>query len=1162
MRTSLLLLVLVFGGQPATQAQVRPTDPVGLAVSTLIARGINAEDLSELRVADSYVDARGTRHTWLRQQWQGIDIFHSEVALHQRPDGEVVALMPHVVEQLAAKAGAAQPGIAAADALRTVLERDGQRVTTPALAGQEPEKHRWHFAGEAFSGEQPFAELVWVRAGDALMLAWNVNYYRADGMHWWNVRIDAHTANELERNDWVASCGFGAEGVCDRQPATPGRCPGQAENEHPLPPPAAPNDYRIYPLPVESPNHGARAIRNAPWTLAPIASPYGWHDTNGVLGAEHQITRGNNVYASEDVNMDNVPGFSPVSATLDFDFPLNLANAPSTYQSASLTNLFHVCNLMHDVFYSYGFDEVSGNFQSNNYGRGGAEGDFVYADGQDGSGTNNGNFATPPDGTPARMQILNWTFTTPNRDGCLDNGLVTHEYAHGISRRLVGGPSNANNLDNQDQMGEGWSDYVALMMTMESGDQGIDGRGLDTYLLGQPTTGAGIRPFKYSTSFAVNNLTFAATNSSALLPNSHGVGTMWCTMLWDMTWALIAQHGFSADLYNGNAGNNIALQLVIDGMRYTPSSPGFVDARNGILIADQVNYGGAHLNLIWNAFATRGLGFSASQGNPYWRFDQVEAFDLPTNNNVGVISSLAPTAGVFHDCDNTTPVTLSVRNNGLTQQGNFNVSYRVDGGAVNTVLYSGPLQPGFAAPVTFPGTLTLLTNGTHTIKAWTSLPTDQYHADDTLTFTVNWQANSTPPVSANAEDALLPPTGWVVENVDGLYTWSNVSLAMGSNCATTRTFRMNYRTYNAPGQEDRLVSPLINLASSAGTHLQFHHAYAPYGSGLDDGLHADISTDCGANWTTVYSAYGAALGTAPQTTTAWVPTACNHWLLHDIDISAYDGQRILLRFVGESHFGNDLFIDNINVVNNGVKLSLKVMLDGPYDSNTQLMRDDLRAAGLVPAAEPYTALGFTQASDGGGEVMQSGATSTTGNNAIVDWVQVELRNAATPATIVATRPALVQRDGDVVGMDGLSSIALLANAGNYHVALRHRNHLGVMTAVPIALSGTNLSLDLTDGSVATHGTNAQKVNGSKRLLWAGNAWRDATLKYTGANNDRDPILVRVGGTIPTNTTAGYYLEDVTLDGVVKYTGSNNDRDPILVNVGGTVPTNTRAEQLP
>ncbi|MBK7556479.1 MAG: M36 family metallopeptidase [Flavobacteriales bacterium] len=123
-----------------------------------------------------------------------------------------------------------------------------------------------------------------------------------------------------------------------------------------------------------------------------------------------------------------------------------------------MTNLFVQFNVMHDVFYRYGFDEAAGNFQSNNYGRGGAENDFVFADAQDGLTMNNGSFGTPPDGTNGRAQLYLWNLTTPQRDGDMDNGLVTHEYGHGISHRLVGGPSNANTLANQDQPGEGWSD--------------------------------------------------------------------------------------------------------------------------------------------------------------------------------------------------------------------------------------------------------------------------------------------------------------------------------------------------------------------------------------------------------------------------------------------------------------------------------------------------------------------------------------------------------------------------------------------------------------------------------------------------------------------------------------------------------------------------------
>ena len=105
-------------------------------------------------------------------------------------------------------------------------------------------------------------------------------------------------------------------------------------------------------------------------------------------------------------------------------------------------------------------------------------------------------------------------------------------------------------------------------------------------------------------------------------------------------------------------------------------------------------------------------------------------------------------------------------------------------------------------------------------------------------------------------------------------------------------------------------------------------------------------------------------------------------------------------------------------------------------------------------------------------------------------------------------------------------------------------------------------MDLASSGTNTYGTDARKVMGAWTTLWAGDATFNGELKYTGVLNDRDPILVRIGGVIPTNTAVGYFGEDTNLDGTVKYIGVLNDRDPILVNIGGVVPTNTRPAQLP
>jgi hypothetical protein len=245
----------------------------------------------------------------------------------------------------------------------------------------------------------------------------------------------------------------------------------------------------------------------------------------------------------------------------------------------------------------------------------------------------------------------------------------------------------------------------------------------------------------------------------------------------------------------------------------------------------------------------------------------------------------------------------------------------------------------------------------------------------------------------------------------------------------------------------------------------------------------------------------------------------------------------------------------------GVGADVKVILDGPFDSGSGLMSDALRAGGLLPVTEPFTSLGFTHVNGGGGETVTTGMLQTTGANAPVDWVLLELRNASNPAQVLATRSALVTRNGNVVsGSGGTVRFNLLD--GNYHLAVRHRNHLGCMTASPIALNSGIATVDFRAPATLTHGTEARRANGAVMTLWSGNVERNNNLKYVGEQNDRDPILSAIGGSVPTNTTTGYLATDVNLDGFVKYVGEQNDRDPILTNIGGSVPTNVRLEQLP
>lgn len=255
-------------------------------------------------------------------------------------------------------------------------------------------------------------------------------------------------------------------------------------------------------------------------------------------------------------------------------------------------------------------------------------------------------------------------------------------------------------------------------------------------------------------------------------------------------------------------------------------------------------------------------------------------------------------------------------------------------------------------------------------------------------------------------------------------------------------------------------------------------------------------------------------------------------------------------------------VSSLYTVPLNLQLAVKAFLEGPFDPGQNRMDDDLRALGLLPTVEPYSTLGYSFLGGGGETVDASVFNSGGGSNRIVDWVVVELRDAGDPATIVVSRCALIQRDGDVVGLDGTSALEMPAEAGTYFVSIRHRNHLGVMTANGVALTPTPVNVDFTQTSYPVFGTDARKSVGTSMVLWAGDVNFEGELKYTGQDNDRDPILSAIGGSVPTNEVSGYRSEDVNMDGTTRYTGQDNDRDPILMNIGGTVPTAIRSTQVP
>ncbi|GAA5891103.1 hypothetical protein JCM6882_006420 [Rhodosporidiobolus microsporus] len=398
-------------------------------------------------------------------------------------------------------------------------------------------------------------------------------------------------------------------------------------------------EYKVYKWGVNAPDEGKRLkLKGTLVELDAEASPVGWHTVPGEHGAKttaYYETRGNNVLAQDNPSGGgSMNGFRANGGPkMEFDFPIHMTKPgipldPATYINASVTELFYTNNEIHDLYYRLGFNEESGNFQESNFGRGGLGGDAVQANAQDGSGFNNANFATPPDGGRPRMRMYVWNAQQPYRDGDLEEGIVVHEYSHGLSTRLTGGPANSGCLGwgEAGGMGEGWGDFLATTIRMH--DPNITDYDMGAWASNRKN---GIRYYRYSRDMKENPSTYKFLDKSGYW-GVHAIGEVWAEMLFEMEENLIDAYGFNPSLFpppvNGTDekgyystrhfaesgklvpahGNTLAIQLVVDGMKIQPCRPTFQNARDAILTADKALTGGENACAIWKAFSKRGLG--------------------------------------------------------------------------------------------------------------------------------------------------------------------------------------------------------------------------------------------------------------------------------------------------------------------------------------------------------------------------------------------------------------------------------------------------------------------------------------------------------------------------------------------------------------------------
>lgn len=1058
------LLFFVAGIWQNTNAQKQPAanDITNLLDKNAPAIGMSSYDRENTRVQNVYYSSQsGITLVYLQQTYKGIDV-HTALKVLAFKGDKLVSVAGYLEPKMERRANNTE-GRPALQPQNAVVSA-AKHLNLPLAAQFAPLRYNVNGRETAFgklgiATDSIRTKLLWIPAPNSnkMILCWQVQVRPNKSPDHWLVRVDASTGEVIGKSNITIKCNWSVPHKHTTD------CYEDREYNNS---PAAAEDfkdadainsakYRVIPFPAEAPTFpgGTPAVVTNPWLLSPAgsgATTLKWNDD----GTSYAITRGNNVYAQEDHDADdNTLGQAGKSKTgvpdLNFDYLPDLSGEPSDSLNVgfALTNLFYWNNIMHDITYQYGFDEVAGNFQQNNLGRGGEGGDPVIADGQDATALNNANFGTPPDGQSPRMQMFLFNTLSNDRgclvnapaaikgykqsvegdvsaknrlsnvgpvtanlalyksstgsntgcsvsanaaelagkialiyrgtcdfvikiknaqnagavgvimvnnadgdtpftmsaaspdntitipalmiakadgdaikallnagttvnatleetrmlDGSLDAGVMNHEFTHGVSNRLVGGPSNTACLELdvvKEQMGEGWSDYFALMTTTDwtkaQLTDGAKARPIGTYVIDESPSGGGIRNYPYSTDMAINPWTYGKMKSYRNI-EEHTVGEVWCVALWDMTWNIIQQDGvINTNFFNAaNAGgNSVAMKLVTEGMKLTKCSPGFVDGRDAILKADTILYNGKYSCAIWKAFAKRGVGVKASQGSSKSITDQVEDFTTPAfvslTKHVDVDSvaqngELNYTLTATCSCADRTGIkiidTLPANVAYVSGDGSYNSANR-------TVTFSG-ISLGASKSVSYK--IKVKVNGNSYFDAKTLLS----------------DAVSQPAIpAATWQSASNSGTGW--------YT-------------TSAKYKSAGLSYFAKDSSVPAVKTLVtaNAYPVAGfTMLSFWHLYnleSNYDGGVIEG-----STDNGATWVDlggyiINNGYNNTIETGSATVLAGKAAFTGNsaaFINTKVNLSAFSGKNIKLRFKLVTDDGTGIegwYIDDINL---------------------------------------------------------------------------------------------------------------------------------------------------------------------------------------------------------------------------------------------------------
>lgn len=593
-----------------------------------------------------------------QQQVDGIPVFGAYLVAHITrsgelvnlssqflPDSEAAARMDRVSRLALEKSPPVRPAQAVANATANIGGTLAAGDVVPVDVSPQ-ELNGWQrFSAHALSGNAR-ARLSWVpMRRDLISLCWEVQSTRRGHDETFRVLIDAQRGEAIVRNcltDHVSPATYLVFPSDSPSPFSPGN--------------QVPSSYQ----PPESANNRVPHTLSA---LSPVASPNGWIN-DGITE-----TLGNNIDAHLDRDDNDQPDLPRPNGgpSRVFQPPLDLTvrNPPMGYGDAAVVNAFYWVNWFHDRLYDLGFTEAAGNFQQDNFGRGGQGNDRIQVDVQDGCDPpyyffNGAGFTYQTDGTSGRLRLRIFDGPTPDRDAAFDAEVIFHELSHGHCQRSVGAgePFGSDKYQSRG-LKEGWGDFYALSLLSDLSDDVHAKYAIGGYVTKERSPGFlqnyyfGLRRYPYTTDMGehdpvnYNPLTFRDIDPNRAdrpscdpdhpprnprccetcqwkntADEPHNMGEVWGVTLWGLRANLIERYGFEE-------GNELTLRLVTDGMVLLPPDPNFIQARDAILQADLVNTGGANHGEIWAAFARRGMGDGAWAPDSTTTIGVVESFNMP-----------------------------------------------------------------------------------------------------------------------------------------------------------------------------------------------------------------------------------------------------------------------------------------------------------------------------------------------------------------------------------------------------------------------------------------------------------------------------------------------------------------------------------------------------